>query len=436
MDWGFVRVLLVSACAASAWCASAQPDSAADQHSAAARARRIAWFDEAKFGLFVHWGPFSLQGSDPNATFDYFDMKGNAALRMDYTKYAKAFDPKKFDAGKWMAAANSAGMKYVVFTSKHHDGYCLFDSALTDYDSIDGLPKADYVRELVRAARTAQLKIGFYYSILDWYQPDYSSDFPKYVSEYLFPQVKELCANYGPIDCVWFDGEWDHPLADWRSPELVMMIRDLQPYTLINDRLGLGERGVTPLCDFYTREQPSEMNVAMAFERQRPYSWEACMTMGESWQYSLKDTKLKSTADLVRILVDVVSRGGNLLLNVGPTPDGEIPDPLCERLRGIGVWLAAHGESIYDTTRSPFASLPAGKCTAKGNRLYVHMESPPDGPLTLPGLRNAIRKAYLLDTGAELAFDNAAKTVTMPERFPNDIMTVIVIELDGSPVVE
>ena len=159
------------------------------------------------------------------------------------------------------------------------------------------------------------------------------------------------------------------------------------------------------------------------------------MTIGDYWQYSLKDTRFKSTAELVRILVDVVSRGGNLLLNVGPTPDGEIPPPLRDRLHGIGKWMAANGESIYGTTRSPFASLPAGKCTAKGNRLYVHLESHPGGPLTLPGLRNAIQKAYLLETGATLSYDSAAKPVTLPERLPNDVMTVVVVELDGVPVV-
>jgi alpha-L-fucosidase len=350
-------------------------------------ARRIAWFNDAKFGMFVHWGPFALQGSDPDATFTYFDMKGDPKLRAAYVKYGKAFNPQHFDAKAWMDAARSAGMKYLVFTSKHHDGYCLYDTATTDYDSVDGLPKTDYVRELVKAARASGLKIGFYYSMLDWYQPIYDSDFPKYVSDYMFPQVKELCSNYGPIDCVWFDGEWDRPLADWHSEELVKMIRELQPDTLINDRLGKNERGITPLADFYTREQPSEMNKSTAFEREKPYPWEACMTIGNEWQYVATDTNYKSAAELVQILVDVVSRGGNLLLNVGPKPDGEIPQPMLDRLRGIGQWMAANGDSIYGATRSPFASLPAGKCTAKGNRLFIHLAALPQTPIALPGLQ-------------------------------------------------
>jgi alpha-L-fucosidase len=327
-------------------------------------------------------------------------------------------------------------MKYLVFTSKHHDGYSLFDSAMTKYDSMEMAPKRDYVKDLVGAARAADLKIGFYYSTLDWHHPDYAADLPKYVEQFLFGQVRELCTKYGPIDCLWFDGEWDYPASVWRAPELVRMIHELQPSALVNDRLGKGERGVSPLADFYTREQPSEMNVTMPFERQKPYVWEACMTMGESWQYSVKDTKFKTAAELIRTLVDVVSRGGNLLLNVGPTPDGEIPEPMLERLRGIGAWLTANGESIYGAQRSPFVSLPAGKCTTKGNRLFIHLEKRPEGPLQLPGLQNTITKAYFLENKTELPFDTKAKTVTLPDKLPNEAMTVVVLELDALPVVQ
>ena len=401
-----------------------------------AQAKRLAWFADAKFGLFVHWGPFAVQGADPNAEFDYFAMKEKPALEKGYEKYAEQFNPKKFDAARWMDAAKSAGMKYVVFTSKHHDGYCLFDSALTNYSSADMAPKRDYIKDLVSAARAANLKIGFYYSTLDWRHPDYSANLPKYVDQYLFGQVRELCANYGPIDCLWFDGEWDHPASVWRAPELTRMIHQLQPGALVNDRLGKGERGVTPLADFYTREQPSEINVTMPFERQKPYVWEACMTIGDSWQYSAKDTKLKSAEDLIRGLVDVVSRGGNLLLNVGPDPDGEIPAALLERLRAIGAWLAVNGESIYGVKRSPFAALPAGKATTKDNRIYIHLDKRPDGPLQLPGLQNTITKAYLLENKAELPFDSKAKTVTLPDAWPNAAVTVVVLELDALPVVQ
>ncbi len=394
---------------------------------------RIAWFREAKFGMFVHWGPFAVQGADPENAFDYFSMKEDAAARMVYRKYAEQFAPKSFDAAAWAALAKAGGMKYLVFTSKHHDGYCLFDSALTHYDSMDMQPKRDYVRELVDAARAENLKIGLYYSLLDWHHPDFFSNFPKYVDDYLFGQVRELSGNYGPIDCVWFDGEWDHPAAAWRAPELVQTIREHQPDTLVNDRVGKGERGVTPLADFYTREQPSEMKVAMPFEHQTPYAWEACMTIGDYWQYSIKDTQFKSTAELLRILVDVVSRGGNLLLNVGPNPDGVIPEPMRKRVQAVGAWLAVNGESIYGTTRSPFGSMENAWCTAKGNRLYIHLQQHPGEPIRVPELQNTLREASLLSTGEKLEVDNNAKTIHLPERLPDADMTTLVIDLDGLP---
>ncbi|HOZ48132.1 MAG TPA: alpha-L-fucosidase [Candidatus Hydrogenedentes bacterium] len=420
-------VCLAAAAVAPSWAESSDTDSA--------RLQRVAWFAEARFGMFIHWGPFSVQGNDPQAKYDYFAMKDDAEARRDFERYAEAFRPGRFDAAQWMETARDAGARYVVFTSKHHDGYCMFDSALSDFTTMKGAPKRDYVRDLIAAARVSGLKIGFYYSMLDWKHPDYTGDLARFVEEYLFGQVRELCTNYGPIDCFWFDGEWDHPLAAWRSPELVNMIRALQPNALINDRLGKGERGVTPLCDFYTREQSSEVNVPMAFEHEEPRPWEACMTIGDFWQFSLNDTRFKSVDELVGVLVDVASRGGNLLLNVGPDPDGQIPRPLVERLRGVGAWLAVNGESVYGTTRSPFGPLPVGKCTAKANRLYLHVDSSAGSPVQFPRLQNTIRKAFLLSSNAALPFDNGAKTVTLPKDFSQGSWRVAVIELDTPPVV-
>jgi len=190
------------------------------------------------------------------------------------------------------------------------------------------------------------------------------------------------------------------------------------------------------LADFYTREQPDEMNTTMPFEHEKPYSWEACMTIGEYWQYSIKDRNFKSGPELVRILVDVVSRGGNLLLNVGPTPDGVIPPHLLEHLQYVGAWLRGNGESIYGTARGPFKALPAGKCTAKGNRLYIHLDASPGKTVSLPGLQNTLQKAWLLKTGAELPFDNASKTITLPEVLPEDAVTTVAVELDSPPNVK
>ncbi|GMW01729.1 MAG: hypothetical protein AMXMBFR84_28660 [Candidatus Hydrogenedentota bacterium] len=400
-----------------------------------AKEARQTWFRDAKFGLFVHWGPFSLHGSDPDTSYDYFDLKSNSALRKDYIQYGQAFNPKRFNATQWMDAAKSAGMKYVVFTSMHHDGYSMFDSPVSEYDSVNQIPGTDYVKLLTEAARTAELKIGFYYSLLDWYNPDFVDDLPKYVDKFIFPQVRALCTNYGPIDCVWFDGEWDHPATTWRAEELVRMIHDLQPTALVNDRLGKGERGKIPLADFYTREQPTEIDVAMGFE-QNSTLWEACMTMGDFWQYSVKDTQFQNADELIWRLVDVVSRGGNLLLNVGPTPDGEIPTPALERLKAIGDWLRLNGEAIYGAGRSPFGPLPVGLCTAKANTLYLHLKARPDQPIALPGLQNTIVRAYLLNGGANVPFNNESKTIELPETWPDTTVNTIGIELDAQPLVQ
>ncbi len=363
---------------------------------AAAKTERQQWFREAKFGLFVHWGPFAVHGSDPDAKFDYFDIKANPALNAEFEKYARQFDGKSFDAAKWMETAKAAGAKYVVLTAKHHDGYSLFDSQVSTYDSADMAPRTDYARAFADAGRAAGLKVGFDHSMLDWYEPTYRANLPKFVEEFMFPQVRELCTNYGPLDLrLGSTASGTIVPCEWKAAELVRMIRQLQPAALVNDRLGLGERGTTRLCDFTPREQPAEINVAMGFEQEQPYPWEACLTIGEYWQYSIKDTQFKSTAELIRMLVDVVSRGGNLLLNVGPTPEGEIPRPLVERLQGIGAWLATNGEGIYGDG-SPFKTLPAGKCTTKSNRLYIHLDKRPAGPLQLPGLQNTIHKAWLL----------------------------------------
>lgn len=400
------------------------------------RVRRTAWFREARFGMFVHWGLYSVRARNDKGPLACYSMHDEGIPETEYQQYADQFAPARFDPAQWMSIAKATGMRYVVFTSKHHEGFCMFDSALTDYDVMGHAAKRDIVRELIDAARAADMKIGFYYSMLDWHQPDFKANLPKYIDEYMFGQVRELCANYGPIDCVWFDGEWDHPAETWRAPELVKMIRALQPDALVNDRLGKGERGNTTLCDFYTREQMEEIGTSMEFEKRQAIPWEACLTIGTSWGFNRNDGPAKSGTELIRALVDIVSRGGNLLLNVGPSPDGEIPERLQAPLREIGAWMQANGESIYGTERSPFANLPAGKCTTKGSRLYVHLESHPGGPLELPGLQNTIKQAWFLKTGQELAFDNAAKTITIPDALCDSAVCTVEIELDGLPVVE
>ncbi|MBN2327938.1 MAG: alpha-L-fucosidase [Candidatus Omnitrophica bacterium] len=396
------------------------------------RVERIRWFREAKFGMFVHWGLYAVHGKNDKGPYVSWSMHDEEIPNQEYEKYANQFTPQKFDAAQWMDIAKSAGMRYVIFTSKHHEGFSMFDSALTDYDSMDRAAGRDFVRELIEAARADDMKIGFYYSMLDWRRPEFKTDFSQYVNRFMFGQIRELCMHYGPIDCLWFDGEWDYSADVWRAPELVNMIRELQPNALINDRLGKGERGKTPLCDFYTREQMSEINHSTEFEKRRNIPWEACLTIGTSWGYKRNDAPLKSSAELIRALVDIVSRGGNLLLNVGPTPEGEIPEALTSRLQDIGAWLAVNGESIYGTEVSPVQAFPTGRCTQKGSRLYVHLESHPGQALQLINLHQEIKRVWILKTGDELAFDDKNNTISIPDSLGDDAIVTIGIELESS----
>jgi len=400
---------------------------------ASAQADPRAWFADAKFGIFVHWGLYALHAKNDAGPYVSWAMENEKIPVEEYERYAAQFRPSAFDAHRWMALVKEAGARYMTFTSKHHEGFCMFDSALTDYDSMDAAAGRDFVAELVTAARQAGLRLSFYYSMLDWHHPDFANDLPGYVDRYLFGQVRELCTNYGPIDGIWFDGEWDHDAEVWRSEELVQMIHELQPGALVNDRLGKGVRGAIPLADFYTREQMHEIGEVTDSERAGVRPWEACMTIGVSWGYREDDGPPKSSEELIRTLVDVVRRGGNLLLNVGPNADGEIPVPLAQRLRDIGAWLAKNGEGIYGTRALPGLSLAVGKVTTKGSCLYVHLETYPGPALSLAGIDNGITKAWLLETGEALAVDPAAKTVTLPAELPDPVVTIVAIELDGPP---
>jgi alpha-L-fucosidase len=383
------------------------------------------WFQDAKFGIFVHWGLYALHGRNDTRDYASWAMHDDKIPVSEYAPYADQFDPKRFDAKAWMELVREAGARYMTFTSKHHEGFSLFDSALTNYDTADRAAGRDIVGELVTAARAQDVRIGFYYSMLDWYHPDFEKDLGKYVDEFLFGQVRELCMNYGPIDGIWFDGEWDHPESTWRAAELVAMIHRLQPDALVNDRLGKGVRGETVLADFYTREQMSEIGKVVDGEGTRVRPWEACLTIGRSWGYRVDDGTPKSSAELIRTLVDVVSRGGNLLLNVGPTPDGEIPEPLARRLRAIGDWLARNGEGIYGTRAVRGITASAGKLTGKWDRVYVHLEEHPGAALQLTGLPASPKEAWVVSTGERLRVDGETGSVALPEMLPEGAVTSI-----------
>jgi len=399
------------------WCALAQEPMPPHANN--------TWFKDAKFGIFVHWGLYAVHGTNAKGPYVSWAMENEEIPVAEYEPYADQFKPDRFDADAWMKLVKEAGAKYLTFTSKHHEGFSMFDSDLTDYDAVDRAANRDIVAELITAARANDVKISFYYSLLDWHHTDFKADLPKYIDEFMFGQVRELCTHYGPIDGLWFDGEWDHPEETWRAEELVRMIRTLQPNALVNDRLGKGVRGVTPLADFYTREQMSEIGKKTEAEEKDVRPWEACLTIGTSWGYRRDDGAPKSSAELIRTLVDVVSRGGNLLLNVGPKPDGTIPEPLAARLRDIGVWLSVNGASIYGTRPVKGIEASAGKLTRKGEIVYVFLEERPGDTITLSGLEGGISSATMLATGEELDINPTDVGIRLPDVWPSEPVSVI-----------
>jgi len=406
-----------------------------------AKADRTKWFREAKFGLFIHWGVYSLLGKG-----EWIQHVGKIPVEK-YEKLYPKFNPTKFNADAWVKLAKRAGMKYITMTTKHHDGFCMFDSKRTDYDITNTPLQRDIIGEVTRATRKAGLKMCYYYSIMDWHHPDYLPRRPweegtrsvkgaklsRYL-DYMKGQLRELCTNYGKIACVWYDGGWEHTAKELDSVAQSRMIRRLQPGILINDRAQVPE-------DFGTPEQRIPPT-GLTNDDGSPRLWEACITMTSHWWgYDRYEKTYKSTDYLIRRLVDLVSKGGNLLLNVGPKPDGTIQQEFVERLEAIGRWMRKHGEAIYGTTASPFNLLPFhGRATVKGNRLYLFVfDWPSDGELLIPGLRNRIKRATLLGgkkRNLACERDGDGWVVALPAAAPDAVASVIALDLDGPPKVE
>ncbi len=406
-------------------------------------ADRLQWFREAKFGLFIHWGVYSMIGRE-----EWARQLLQIPLK-EYQYYADNFDPVGFDPDAWAALAKEAGVKYVIITSKHHDGFAIYDSAFTDYDIMRAKYGRDILGPLAASMKKAGLPLGFYYSIMDWHHPDYlprrdwekdrpatGADFGRYM-DFATNQLRELVAKYDPA-VLWFDGEWEHSNEEQRAFAIGKMLMEMKPALLINDRLWRREPG---FGDFGTPENYVPAT-GVRNPDGTPRLWEACTTMNwNGWGYNRTETEFHSTPQLIRQLVEVVSKGGNLLLNIGPRPDGRIQADFASRLREIGAWLKTNGEAIYGTTASVFERLPFfGRCTVKDRTLYVHvMGWPNDGAITLPGLKTGVRKAYLLaDRSKALLVRRAGNdvVVSLPVRAPDNDATVVAVELQGPPVVE
>lgn len=427
--------------------------------TAAGKDLRMKWWREARFGMFIHWGLYSIPAGEWKESKDHAEwIRTTAEIPLEeYDQFLTQFNPVKFNADEWVKIAKEAGMKYMVLTSKHHDGFCLFDSRYTDFDVMSTPFKRDILKELSDACRKYDMRICWYHSIMDWHHPDYlprrdweknrpadSADFNRFF-EYLKNQVKEIITNYGDISVLWFDGEWENTWSHEYAVQLNDYIRSLDADIIINNRIDVYRDGMAGLStnaealgDFGTPEQEIPENGIPGKD------WESCMTLNDHWGFNKYDNNWKSYRDLLYNLVDITSKGGNYLLNVGPTSEGIIPPESQERLKLLGSWMKINGQAVYGTQAGPFKQLKWGKCTQKptadGTRLYLHVfDWPKTGKLPVTNLVNEPVKAYLLNDPKETPLTLVKKSggveITLPLSAPDTVNTVIVLDIKGTPQV-
>ena len=407
------------------------------------REQTRAWFREAKFGLFIHWGVYALLGKGEwIRTVDKIPQD-------EYAKLPPKFNPKRFDPDAWAELAQRAGVKYMVVTTKHHDGFCMFDAHNTDWKVTKTPYGKDVLALLTKSFETKGIKVGYYYSIMDWHHDDYlprlewekesrpaaGHDAMDYIA-YMREHIRQLMTEYRPAPFVlWYDGGWMNKPEELGGKETNAEARRLKPDLLINDRHFTKEDLVTP----EQRIPPT----GMRDENGDPALWEACLTMTSHWWgYDKHEKVYKTNEFLIRMLVDIVSKGGNLLLNIGPKADGTIQKEFRDRLVAIGKWMDTYSEAIYGTTASPFNLLPFyGRVTPKGSRLYVHVfEWPGDRIVRLPNLQNQVLEAYLLGKKKKkelpLAREGADWAIKLPAKAPDKSASVLVVELDSPPRVD
>ena len=432
----------------------------AGNETPAERDQRMKWWREARFGMFIHWGLYAVPAGEYNGQrskrIGEWIMDWANIPRAEYEKFATRFNPVKFDAREWVRIAKDAGMKYIVITSKHHDGFSMFDSRVSKYDIVDSTPyRRDPIKALADETKKQGLKFCFYYSILDWHHPSAYVDVPgkdptagngqtllkpgtkdaylKYMKE----QLRELVTGYDPA-VLWFDGEWQDWWTEADGKDLYQYVRSLKPGIIINNRVGKGRKGMEGLSktdqqysgDFGTPEQQIPPSGLQGID------WESCMTMNDTWGFKFYDDNWKSTETIIRNLIDIASKGGNYLLNVGPTAEGLIPQPSVERLAEIGRWMTVNGQSIYGTTASPFAKqLSFGRATSKGGRIYLHVfDWPADGRIQVPSWGKTVKAAYLLEapkTPLKVSQSSESITVQTPVKAPDSIASVVVLETEG-----
>jgi len=387
------------------------------------RRRRMKWWHEARFGMFIHWGLYSVLERHE------WVMNRERIPVKEYEPLADRFKPKPNAARAWAKLAREAGQKYMVMTTKHHEGFCLFDSKLTDYCAPKCAAGRDLVAEYVEAARAEGMRVGFYYSLMDWHHPDGARCYKdenarRRFVDYIHGQVRELCTNYGKLDILWYDVAWPLDPDGWESKKMNAMVRSILPDVIINNRSKVPE-------DFSTPEQ----HVTAEPEGR---AWEACMTMNGSWGYNKGDDNWKTARTCVEYLVTAAGGGGNYLLNIGPKADGSIPSQSARVLKGVGDWLSRNGEAIYDSDRVQMESMHNiwGKWTRKGRTAYLHVFAWPGSEIAVGGLRCKVKSARVLATGAKVKFSQTANRLIMaglPEKKPDSPATVIALECASMP---
>jgi alpha-L-fucosidase len=364
--------------------------------------------------MFIHWGLYSLIG---RGEWVFNRERWN---RREYRKLAGQFTARRYDPRAWAALARDAGMKYMVLTTKHHEGFCLWDSKTCRFNAVNSAARRDLLAEYVEAVRAAGLKVGFYYSLGDWFNPDWQRDKRAFV-EYTHALVRELMTGYGRVDVLWYDLPQGYTAEEWRSAELNAMARRLQPGIVINNRALTPEDFATPE-QHVTPSKPGRM-------------WEACLTLNENWGYCPSDRNFKTPREVALTLAAVASGAGNLLLNVGPDGAGRIPAESARILRRVGKWLETHGESIYGSERHNLMWYSFGPVTRTGNTIYLHLRRYYGAELIVGGLTNRVRRATLLTTGQRLRVTRRGPQTILrglPATSP-DIVSVVKLELDGAP---
>jgi alpha-L-fucosidase len=382
--------------------------------------RRIQWWREAKFGMFIHWGLYSILGREAW-------VMGDEDIPLEnYERLATQFQPPPNAAQAWAQLARDAGMRYMVMTTKHHEGFCLFDSKLTNYCASKQGPGRDLVREYVEAARAANMRVGFYYSLMDWHHPDWllagnDPEARKRFVDYTHGQIRELMSNYGKVDILWYDMPVPLDAEGWRSREMNDMVLKLQPDIIINNR------NLLP-GDFSTPEQSTQATKG---------DWESCMTINDSWAYLAGDHNWKSAQELVQNLVECSRDGGNYLLDIGPKADGSVPEPSASRLHAIGKWLQKNGDAVYGTQKCRFPHGNIGVYTRRGNTLYTVIYFWPGDTMTVGGVKFRVKSARLLATGVPVTFEQKGTQLIfskLPAKAPDDPVTVIAAECDSEPI--